>query len=146
MKVRIKKLNPDAKMPTKATPGSSGYDLYATEDAMICPGQVVAVPTGLSMEIPKGFEVQIRPRSGLCFMAGLTVANTPGTIDSDYRGEVKVLMTMIAKGPNAAYKVMKGSRIAQMVVSYVPDVPLEEETEELSDTARGDGGFGSSGT
>ena len=139
--VKVKKLHPDAVMPTKGTPGSAGWDLYATEDVTLYAMQVKAVPVGLAMEIPEGHEIQVRPRSGLAAKHGVMVVNSPGTVDSDYRGEFKVLMTVIS---SSVYVIKKGDRIAQMVVNKLPDVVLGI-AEELSDTERGPGGFGSTG-
>lgn len=115
-------------------------DLYAVEAAVLEPGVPQAVPTGLSMEIPPGYECQIRPRSGLAFKHAITVPNAPGTIDPGYRGEVKVILLNLGK---AAYAIAKGDRIAQMVVAKYEKVRVVEA--DLSDTVRGTGGFGSSG-
>jgi dUTP pyrophosphatase len=140
--VKIKKCHPDAKMPTKATSGSAGFDLYAAESVSFWPGTVVAISTGLEMEIEPGYEVQIRPRSGLAAKQGVTVINSPGTIDSDFRGVVKVLLCRVAG--TDPLRISVGDRIAQMVVNKLPDVELQE-VSELSETQRGSGGFGSTG-
>ena len=107
----------------------------------IFPGQIALIPTGFTTAIPEGYEAQIRPRSGLAIKHGITVVNSPGTIDSDYRGEVKVALINISKEP---YVIFRGDRIAQMVISKVETVAVIE-VDELDDTERGDGGFGSTG-
>lgn len=128
-------------LPAYATEGSAGMDVVASETMSIAPGDRKAVPTGLSMAIPEGYEIQVRPRSGLAFKHGITVPNTPGTIDSDYRGELKVLL--INHG-NHHFKIERGDRVAQLVVAPVTQ-GLWEEVDELDTTTRGDGGFGSTG-
>jgi dUTP pyrophosphatase len=130
-------------LPAYATPGAAGMDAVAavTEALTLAPGARAAVPTGLAMAIPDGFEVQVRPRSGLAFKHGLTVANAPGTIDSDYRGEVKVLLVNLGAGPVI---IERGMRIAQLVAAAVTRAELTV-VESLDDTARGGGGFGSTG-
>lgn len=141
--VKFKKLHADAKLPTYATTGSAGMDLYACNDEPIVlwPGaDAVLIPTGLAMELPSGYEAQIRPRSGLS-LKGIAVANSPGTVDEDYRGEVKVIM----RNHGHTFHIHKGDKIAQMVVSPVVQADVEEVTE-LTDTLRGSGGFGSTGT
>ena len=143
-KIQIKKLFSDVLIPKYETPGSSGMVLaaYIKEDIVINPGDKALVPTGFSLSVPRGFEVQIRPRSGLAAKKSLTVLNTPGTIDSDYRGEVKVILINHSK---VQFVVKNTERIAQMVICPVERVKLEE-VQELSDTDRGIGGFGSTGT
>ena len=130
-------------LPEYATPGAAGMDAVAAIDAamVLAPGQRAAVPTGLAMAIPDGFEVQVRPRSGLAFKHGLTVANAPGTIDSDYRGEVKVLLVNLG---TEAVTIERGMRIAQLVPAAVTRAKLVV-VETLDDTTRGSGGFGSTG-
>jgi len=128
-------------LPAYATEGSAGMDVVASETMSIAPGDRKAVPTGLSMAIPEGYEIQVRPRSGLAFKHGITVPNTPGTIDSDYRGELKVLL--INHG-NTHFEIERGDRVAQLVVAPVTQ-GLWEEVDELDATTRGDGGFGSTG-
>jgi dUTP pyrophosphatase len=145
IKVRIKRL-PNSKglgLPVKASQGSSGLDLLAcVEDKLeLGPGEFALIPTGLCVEIPYGFEAQVRPRSGLALRNGVTVLNTPGTIDSDYRGEVAVVLINLGKQP---FEVRRGDRIAQMVFSEVCH-PAFEEVQSLDDTARGGGGFGHTG-
>jgi dUTP pyrophosphatase len=130
-------------LPAYATPGAAGMDAVAAvvDVLVLAPGARAAVPTGLAMAIPPGFEVQVRPRSGLAFNHGLTVANAPGTIDADYRGEVKVLL--INLGPDAV-TITRGMRIAQLVPAAVTRAQLKV-VDSLDDTARGAGGFGSTG-
>jgi len=142
-KIQIKKLSSDVLTPKYETPGSSGMDIAACNDqeVIINPGDKALIPTGFSLSIPQGYEVQIRPRSGLAAKRGITVLNTPGTIDADYRGEIKVILINLSK---EKFSVKKGERIAQMVVCPVVQVQLEE-MQELSITDRGDGGFGSTG-
>lgn len=138
---KLKRLDPAAKLPVRADPGSSGWDVCATQSVFINPGSTALVDTGWSMEVPMGYEIQIRPRSGLAAKNGVTVLNTPGTIDASYRGPVKVLL--INHGSNM-FQVLAGDRIAQLVVMKLPEVELVE-VDELSDTSRGSGGFGSTG-
>ncbi|MBB4953003.1 dUTP pyrophosphatase [Agrobacterium vitis] len=132
-------------LPAYETAGAAGMDLRAAvldaEPLTLSPGKRALVPTGLIMEIPHGFEAQIRPRSGLAFKNGITCLNTPGTIDSDYRGEVKVLLINLG---DEDFTITRGMRIAQMVIAPVTQMPLIEVTE-TSDTLRGTGGFGSTG-
>lgn len=130
-------------LPAYATPGAAGMDAVAAviEPLVLAPGARAAVPTGLAMAIPDGFEVQVRPRSGLAFKHGLTVANAPGTIDSDYRGEVKVLLINLGPDP---VSITRGMRIAQLVPASVTRSTLRV-VESLDDTSRGTGGFGSTG-
>ena len=132
-------------LPAYETAGAAGMDLRAAvpEDRplMLMPGKRALVPTGLVMEIPFGYEAQIRPRSGLALKHGITCLNTPGTIDSDYRGEVKVLLINLGE---EEFLIERGMRIAQMVIAPVTQVRVVE-VKEASDTARGSGGFGSTG-
>jgi len=128
-------------LPTYATPGSSGMDLRASESARIAVGERACVGTGLYLEIPTGYEAQVRPRSGLALKKGITVLNTPGTIDSDYRGEIKVILANLGKED---FIVEPGDRIAQMVFAPVIQVSFVK-TDELEDTGRSSGGFGSTG-
>ncbi|MFH1313995.1 MAG: dUTP diphosphatase [Candidatus Eisenbacteria bacterium] len=145
LKVRIRR-HPhgrDLPLPRAASRGSSGLDLLAAVDGSldIASGTTALVPTGISVEVPEGHEAQVRPRSGLALKHGITVLNTPGTIDSDYRGEVGVILINHGK---ETFTVKRGDRIAQLVFSAVCDAVLEE-SEELGDTTRGDGGFGHTG-
>ncbi|MCG8572115.1 MAG: dUTP diphosphatase [Spirochaetes bacterium] len=139
--IKVKKLNTNAKLPHKATEHAAGYDLFSAEDVIIRPGEYLLVSTALSLEIPHGFEAQVRPRSGLAIKHGITVFNSPGTIDSDYRGEVKVILINHSQ---KAFTIEKHMRIAQLVFSQVIPVDLAE-VNELATTARGSGGFGSTG-
>ncbi|MGY5858731.1 MAG: dUTP diphosphatase [Candidatus Thorarchaeota archaeon] len=141
VQVRVKRLNPDAKIPKAAKIGDVAFDLYSVIDYEIQPGERYAVPTGIAIEIPAGYEGQVRPRSGLALKEGITVLNTPGTIDSGYRGEVKTIMINHSDKP---FQITKGMRISQLAIRPVPDVEFIE-VEELSDTDRGEGGFGSTG-
>ena len=131
----------DLPLPEQASSGSAGFDLRAASPTILEPGGFTAVPTGLSMAIPDGWEAQVRPRSGLARRHGVTVLNSPGTIDSDYRGEIQVLL--INHGPDP-FSVERGDRIAQVVFSRVEPV-FWEIAEVLPETERGAGGFGSSG-
>jgi len=128
-------------LPNYETSGAAGVDLRASEERIILPGERVAVPTGLRVEIPGGYEAQVRPRSGLALKSGITVLNSPGTIDSDYRGEIKVIIINHGTDP---FTVNAGDRIAQIIFAPVVRVSLIE-VGELSSTTRGEGGFGSSG-
>ena len=143
-KIQIKKLSNSVSTPKYETPGSSGMDVAAhiEDNIIINPGEKFLVSTGFSIAIPKGYEVQIRPRSGLAAKRSITVLNTPGTIDADYRGEIKVILINLGK---EKFIVKNGERIAQMVVCPVVQANLEE-VEDLPDTERGSGGFGSTGT
>ena len=127
--------------PSYATPGAAGMDVVAAEELDLMPGQRHAVATGFKVAIPEGFEIQVRPRSGLALKHGITVPNTPGTIDSDYRGELKVIMINHGDTP---FPIRRGERIAQLVPAAVT-LAEWDEVEELCETARGDGGFGSTG-
>jgi dUTP pyrophosphatase len=166
MNIRIKKLHPDAVVPVYARPGDSGFDLVSVADVIVRPGETVMVPTGLIFEIPEGYELQVRPRSGISVRTKLRVSNTPGTVDSGYRGEVCVLLDNInplithpfvysedlngneveeyGKFPVGTYIIRKGDRIAQGVIAPVIRAEFEV-VDELSETERGAGGFGSSG-
>jgi len=145
MRVRVRRLGHAAGLPLpgRASAGSAGLDLRAavTERTVLQPGERILVPTGLVLEIPPGFEGQIRPRSGLAIRHGVTVVNAPGTVDSDYRGEVAVALVNLGAEP---FAIARGDRIAQLVVARVEAVELEE-VGELSDSDRGAGGFGSTG-
>ena len=142
--IQIKKLSNEVLTPKYETSGSSGMDIaaYIERDIIINPGEKALIPTGFSLSVPRGYEVQIRPRSGLAVKKGVTVLNTPGTIDSDYRGEIKVILINLSKDE---FSVKNGERIAQMVVCPIKQV-IVEEVKELTETIRGIGGFGSTGT
>jgi dUTP pyrophosphatase len=139
--VKIQRLVPEAKLPEYAHPGDAGADLASVVDCTIAPGQWLAVPTGLSAEIPIGYELQVRPRSGLAFKKGVTVLNAPGTIDAGYRGEIKVIL--INHGPES-FTIQSGDKIAQLVVASVVTGTFSE-VQALGDSQRGVGGFGSTG-
>ncbi|MDJ0979314.1 MAG: dUTP diphosphatase [Erythrobacter sp.] len=143
VKVEVKRLGhgTDLPLPAYATDGAAGMDVVSVEDVTLEPGARHAVATGLSMAIPRGYEIQVRPRSGLAFKHGITVPNTPGTIDSDYRGELKVLLINHGREP---FVIARGDRIAQLVLAPVVQAAWDE-VEELDATARGAGGFGSTG-
>jgi dUTP pyrophosphatase len=142
-RVQIRRLRPDAMLPRYQTPDAAGMDLHAALDApmQVAPGAVVAVPTGVSMAIPRGFEGQVRPRSGLAAKHAVTVVNAPGTIDADYRGAVMVLLINHGREP---FTIGHGDRIAQLVIAPVSQAELLE-VGELDQTERGAGGFGSTG-
>jgi len=143
MKVKIINRS-DQPLPAYQTEHAAGMDLHANLEQAVSlePLERALVPTGLYMELPEGYEAQVRPRSGLAYKHGITVLNSPGTIDADYRGEVKVLLVNLS---NQAFTIQHGDRIAQMVVAAHVQVNWEE-TDLLSDTKRGEGGYGSTGT
>jgi len=164
--VKIKRLRPDAVIPRYARELDAGFDLVAMEDTLIAPGESAKIPTGLAFALPAGYELQVRPRSGISAKTKLRLSNTPGTIDAGYRGEVCVLVDNIRmpsgerghvcldvsdqpvaveqEADRNSYLIKKGDRIAQGVLAVVP-VAVFEEAEELDETERGNGGFGSSG-
>ena len=145
MRVRVQRLPTagDLPLPAPGSPGAAGLDLRAavTEDLVLRPGERVLVPTGLAVEIPPGWEGQIRPRSGLAVRHGIGLLNAPGTVDSDYRGEVKVLLVNLGEVP---FTVRRGDRIAQLLLARAEPVEWEE-AGELGGSDRGEGGFGSTG-
>jgi len=145
VRISIKKLpgNEDIPLPRYMTPHASGMDIHAavTEDVMLNPGEVRLIATGIVVAIPEGFEGQVRPRSGLALRHGVSVLNTPGTIDADYRGEVGIILINLGQDP---FMVKRGDRIAQLTVNKVFQARLEL-TSDLPCTARNDGGFGHSG-
>jgi len=143
IKVKIVRLNQKAILPAYATPHAAGMDISACLDSAVtvAPLSTGLIPTGFAIELPEGFEAQLRPRSGLALRHMISLPNTPATIDADYRGEVKVILINYGKEP---FTVNHGDRIAQMVVSRVDQVSFEE-VDELSDTQRGAGGFGHTG-
>lgn len=157
--VKIVRISDDAVIPEYATIGSAGFDLVAAESVVLHPMVPTLVKTGIKVEIPKGFELQIRPRSGLALKEGITVLNTPGTLDSDYRGEVGIILYWTGYNPDVEvlheddpfktffgrFKyINKGDRIAQGVIASVYQARFQE-VDELSTTERGEGGFGSTG-
>lgn len=164
MNVKIRKLHADAVIPQYATDGAAGFDLVAIEDVIIAPGETKLVRTGLAFEIPHGYEMQIRPRSGISLKTKLRIANAPGTIDSDFRGEVGVIIDNIESGgedvvsgypfftekggirfSDGVYIIRKGDRIAQAVIAPVVRADFVE-ADELTETRRAASGFGSTGT
>lgn len=143
MELRFLKLRDDAIVPTQAHPGDAGSDLYACEGATLQPGSRAKVPTGIAIAIPDGYAGLVLPRSGLAHKHGITLTNTPGLIDSGYRGELQVLMLNTDR--EETYEVKPGDRIAQLVlVEY--GAAIWTEVSEFEETTRGDGGFGSSGS
>ena len=143
VKVLVKRLNPKVILPEYKTSGSSGMDLMASIDnpIKISPNSLELIPTGLSIAIPEDLEIQIRPRSGLAAKSSITVLNTPGTIDSDYRGEIKIILF---NHGNKDFIVNNNDRIAQMILTPVIKMEIEE-VDQLPETIRGSGGFGSTG-
>jgi dUTP pyrophosphatase len=141
--IRLKRLphGEGLTLPSYASAGSAGLDVVAAESLTLAPGARHAVATGFAIAIPEGYEVQVRPRSGLALKHGITCLNTPGTIDSDYRGEVKVILANLGSEP---FEVVRGERIAQLVPAPVLRASFSE-VEDLENTARGSGGFGSTG-
>ncbi|HQD40989.1 MAG TPA: dUTP diphosphatase [Bacillota bacterium] len=143
VKVKINKTAEDLPLPRYMSGGSSGMDLYAAvdEDTVIDPGGFRLIPTGIHLQLPAGYEGQVRPRSGLAAKYGVTVLNTPGTIDSDYRGEIKIILINLGREP---FVIKRGDRIAQLVISRYERVELVP-AECLEDSERGTGGFGHTG-
>ncbi|WP_128891121.1 dUTP diphosphatase [Erythrobacter sp. HKB08] len=141
--VQVKRLEhgEGLELPRYATAGAAGMDVLSAEDIVLEPGMRHAVATGLAMAIPEGYEIQVRPRSGLALKHGVTVPNTPGTIDSDYRGELKIIMINHGAEP---FPIKRGERVAQLVLAPVTQAAWTE-VDTLDDTARGSGGFGSTG-
>ena len=134
--------NPDLPLPARATEHAAGYDLRASERVVLAPGEIRLVSTGLRMELPEGIECQVRPRSGLALEHGITLPNSPGTIDPDYRGELRVIMQNTGREPVA---LDRGERIAQLVFARF-EAPEIVEVDAVGVTERGEGGFGSTGT
>jgi dUTP pyrophosphatase len=141
MVLKVKRLSPKAKIPAYQTEEAAGFDLHSIEDVILKPNERRLISTGLAFEIERGYEIQIRPRSGLAFKHGITVLNSPGTIDSDYRGEIKVLLINLGEED---FEIKEGDRIAQAVIAPVIQASFEE-VDTLSETKRGSGGFGSTG-
>ncbi len=144
MEVKIFKMDKDLPLPRFETERSAGIDLRSREDVIIEPGKWLAVGSGIKIQMPAGYEAQVRPRSGLAFKKGISVLNTPGTIDSDYRGEIKIILINHGK---ENFEVKRGDRIAQLVFKKVeqPDFSEAESEEALEKTERGEGGLGSTG-
>ncbi len=141
IKLLVKRISADARLPEYEHEGDAGLDLYASENCEIKPGQRRLVATGLKLALPKGYEAQVRPKSGLALKHGLTVLNTPGTIDAGYRGEIGVI---VINHGSETYQVEKGRKIAQLVVTKVEGAQVVE-VQELEATTRNEGGFGSTG-
>ena len=143
VKILVKKFDKNIKLPTYKTSGSSGMDLvaYIKNKITIDPGKTVMIPTGIAVAIPKNYEIQIRPRSGLAAKKGISVLNTPGTVDSDYRGEIIIILINLSK---KSFVVKSGDRVAQMILCPVVKGKLQE-VKNLPKTIRGKGGFGSTG-
>ena len=139
--VKVKKVKDNAIVPKYAHHGDAGVDLFAAEDYTLQPGERTVVATGIALAIPRGYEAQVRPKSGRAAKEGLSIVNSPGTIDADYRGEVGVIAINLG---NEVIKIEQGQKVAQMVFNQVEEA-LFEEVKELEDTKRGDGGFGSTG-
>lgn len=142
MRLSLKRLDTGLPLPSYAHDGDAGLDLYSSADIEIAPGKRVLVPTGIALSIPVGFAGFVQPRSGLALRYGLSLVNTPGLVDSHYRGEIKVIA--INLDGDAPIRIARGDKIAQLVIQRVERVALIE-VDELDDTARGDGGFGSTG-
>jgi dUTP pyrophosphatase len=138
LEINIKKLVKEAIIPKYQTKGSAGFDFHSVEDITILAGQIMLIKTGISVEIPESYEMQIRPRSGLALKHGISVWNSPGTIDSDYRGEIGIILVNAGKN----FSIRKGDRIAQGVINKV-EICQFIIAEDLSETVRGEGGFGS---
>ena len=146
IRIKIKRINKDfddIELPSYATSGSSGMDIRAAvkEDMIVRHGEIILVPTNLSVEIPHGYEIQVRPRSGLAIKHGIGVLNSPGTIDADYRGEIKIILFNFSKED---FKISRGDRIAQIILSKVYLAKFIQ-TNDLADSSRGEGGFGHTG-
>ena len=143
VKILVKKFDKNVKLPTYKTSGSSGMDLMAhiKNKKTINPGKTLIIPTGIAVKIPKDYEIQIRPRSGLAAKKGISILNTPGTVDSDYRGEIKIILINFSK---KSFIVKSGDRIAQMILCPVAKGKIKE-VKNLPRTVRGKGGFGSTG-
>ena len=143
VRILIKKFDKNIKLPTYKTSGSSGMDLvaYIKNKITINPGKTAMIPTGIAVAIPKNYEIQIRPRSGLAAKKGISVLNTPGTVDADYRGEIKIILINLSK---KLFVVKSGDRIAQMILCPIAKGKLQE-VKSLPRTVRGKGGFGSTG-
>jgi dUTP pyrophosphatase len=142
MKIKVKLLHPDAKVPKKQYKLDAGFDLFSIDEVKISYNELTIVDCGFAIDIPPGYEAQIRPRSGLAFKHGITVINSPGTIDSGFLGSVKIALTMLI--PNERLILPKGSRIAQMVINKLPEIEVEK-SDILNNTERGTKAFGSSG-
>lgn len=140
--ITFKKLNPDAVIPSYAHPGDAGADLVAIGAHRLQPLQRLAIPTGLAADLPPGYEMQVRPKSSLALKHGITVLNTPGTVDAGYRGEIKVILINLGQ---STFEIHPGQRIAQIIIAPVLQAKFME-AEQLNNSPRGEGGFGSTGT
>ena len=142
-RVRFRRLpsNPDLPLPERATPHAAGFDVHSAEEVALEPGDIRLVATGLVMELPEGLECQVRPRSGLALKHGITLPNSPGTIDPDYRGELRIILQNLGSEP---VRLARGERIAQLVFARF-ETPEVVEVDRVSETHRGSGGFGSTG-
>lgn len=141
IKIKFQKIKENVIIPHYEHPGDSGMDIYSCEDNLLLPGERKLISTGLKVEIPEGYEMQIRSKSGLAINSGISTLNSPGTVDSGYRGEICVILINHSKED---FQVKKGQKIAQAVISKVEQADIET-SEELSETSRGEGGFGSTG-
>lgn len=141
IQVEVKKLDERAILPTYGTEGSAGMDVHILDDIVIPPGEVKVAPTGLAYAVPIGYELQVRPRSGLSLKTGLRLPNSPGTIDSDYRGDLGIIMQNVS---DQDLEFKAGDKVAQIVLNFVPKIELVE-VDELDETKRADGGFGHTG-
>jgi dUTP pyrophosphatase len=139
--LKIKKTKPHAITPQYANPGDAGMDLFSAEDYLIKSGERCLISTGIQTEFPTGYELQIRPRSGLALKHGISIVNTPGTVDAGYRGEIGIILINHGK---EEFKINQGDKIAQAVLNKI-EIATIEESDNLSDTQRGTGGFGSTG-
>lgn len=139
--LQVRRLDPDVPLPSYAHPGDAGLDLASAEDRVLGPGERGAISTGLAVAVPDGWVGLVHPRSGLSLRDGVTVVNAPGTVDSGYRGELKVLLVNLGDRP---VEIARGERVAQLVLQRVGRATVEE-VDELDDTTRGEGGFGSTG-
>ena len=139
--LKLKKIDENAVIPKYAHEGDAGMDLYSTKQYLLKPGEIVLVSTGLKFEVPEGYELQIRPKSGLALKYGITMPNSPGTIDAGYRGELGVIIINHGKED---FKINPGDKIAQAILNKIEKAEIKI-VEELSETSRGDGGFGSTG-
>lgn len=144
MKLKVKKLKPSAIIPTYGSSGAACFDLYSAENYVVESGDTIRVSTGLAFEVPEGFELQVRPRSGISSKTKIRISNSPGCVDSDFRGEVLVIIDNIGRTLYDNYSIKAGDRIAQACVVPVTRVEFEE-VENISETVRGTGGFGSTG-
>ena len=142
VEILIRRLDPGLPLPARAHPGDAGADLFAAEDVHLAPGQRAVVPTGIAIALPDGYAAFVHPRSGLAARAGVTIVNAPGTVDAGYRGEIRV--TLLNTDAQNGVSFHRGDRIAQLVVQRV-ERPVFHEVEVLPGSARGDGGFGSTG-